>query len=87
MLSIATVCGGDMTGDPTIQQAQRELVDSQNGIFAGPNTDDLGESSRFDQCHFSSKGLDEAARLWHQALHKGFLLERPEAPTYHSIIP
>jgi len=87
MVSIATVCGGNMTGDSTIQQAQKELVDPRNGIFAGPNTDDLGETYRFDRCHFSTKGLDETARLWHHALHKSSLLERPEAPAYPPIIP
>ncbi|SLM48389.1 conserved exported protein of unknown function [Nitrospira japonica] len=87
MVSIATVCGGNMTVDTTIQQAQKELVDPQNGIFAGPNTDDLGEAFRFDRCHFSTKGLDEAARLWHHALRKASLSEGHEAQAHPAIMP
>lgn len=37
-------------------------------IRPGPNTDSLGFEYRHDQCHFNMQGLDNVARLWHDAL-------------------
>jgi len=50
-------------GDKQIQEAQQELVDTSRRIYAGPNTDQLG-NNRFDGVHFSDEGLDKAAQLW-----------------------
>eukprot|EP00729_Bicosta_minor_P019935 gene19935-22064_t len=36
-------------------------------IRPGPNTDSLGFEYRHDQCHFNMQGLDNVARLWHDA--------------------
>jgi hypothetical protein len=57
--------------DPEIQLAQCELVDPAKGIFPGPNTDNLGNSFRYDDCHFSNAGLEEFARLWIEQLKPG----------------
>ena len=39
---------------------------------SGPDTDQLtGPELRFDDCHFSAKGLDAAARMWLTALAPG----------------
>jgi hypothetical protein len=66
-VSVATRCVRQRL-DPIIQSAQRDLVDPEKGILAGPNTDTLGFEYRYDGCHFLDEGLDAAARLWLEAL-------------------
>jgi Carbohydrate esterase, sialic acid-specific acetylesterase len=65
-VSISTRCGKEW--DREIQQAQGELVDRSKRIYTGPNTDLLGSAYRYDGCHFSDEGLEQAATLWLQAL-------------------
>lgn len=66
-VSVASRCG-DRLPQPSIQAAQRELVNPAQGILAGPNTDELDDTDRYDRCHFSASGLNKAADLWLQAL-------------------
>ena len=47
-----------------IRAAQREVIDLSRRIFAGPDLDVIGIKDRWDQCHFSAAGLDQAAELW-----------------------
>jgi hypothetical protein len=54
--------------DPAIRQAQRALVDATAGVFAGPDTDQLGYAYRYDGCHFTDEGLEAHADLWLAAL-------------------
>ena len=66
-VSIATRCGKNR-GEPSLQRAQSELINNAQMIYPGPNTDTLGLAYRMDGCHFADEGLDEAARLWLEAL-------------------
>lgn len=66
-VSVTSRCG-DRLPHPTIQAAQRALVDPIQGIFPGPNTDELDDADRYDRCHFSASGLNKAADLWFKAL-------------------
>lgn len=66
-VSVATRCG-QYPENHFIQQAQRELVNAELGIWAGPDTDALGVDYRHDGCHFSAKGLDAHAELWFQII-------------------
>ena len=52
--------------DSFIQQAQRDLVNTDANIYPGPNNDEIKE--RWDGVHFSNKGLDKLANLWIEIL-------------------
>ncbi|MGQ0810068.1 MAG: sialate O-acetylesterase [Nitrospiraceae bacterium] len=67
-VSIATRCKKQRP-ESIIQEAQAELVDIPKGIYPGPNTDTLGLGYRYDGCHFSDEGLEQAALLWLEALY------------------
>lgn len=62
----ATVCRSPR--GEGIRAAQRNLVDPAKGIFAGPDTDQIGETFRYDGCHFDGEGGKRAADLWLAAL-------------------
>ncbi|MGI0488671.1 sialate O-acetylesterase [Pantanalinema rosaneae CENA516] len=66
-VSIASRCE-EILPQPSIQAAQRALVNPAQGILPGPNTDELDGADRYDRCHFSASGLDKAADLWLAAL-------------------
>jgi hypothetical protein len=51
-----------------IRAAQRAAADPARRIFAGPDLDVIGIEDRWDQCHFSVRGLERAAELWFAAL-------------------
>lgn len=68
-VSLATRCFETMP-DNIIRGAQSILVDVTNGVLLGPDTDDLGDSFRYDRCHLSQPGLQAAALLWHEQLSK-----------------
>lgn len=56
--------------DEFIRQAQKDLVDIDNKIYPGPNTDKLDASLRFDGVHFSDEGLEALADLWLEKIEK-----------------
>lgn len=62
LVSVATYARGNVNNE--IQEAQRELIDEENGIYSGPNTDLLGEEYRYDNTHFSENGFNKTADLW-----------------------
>jgi hypothetical protein len=62
-VALATRCGRYWPNE-TIRSAQMELVNPSLGIFAGPDTDQLDETYRYDGCHFSDAGLEAHAELW-----------------------
>lgn len=66
-VSLASRCGETMP-DAMIRGAQSELVDVTQNILPGPDTDKLGASFRYDDCHFSQSGLQAVATLWHEQL-------------------
>ena len=59
----ASRCGRHRPNEE-IRRAQSELVEPSAGVFAGPDTDSLDFSARYDGCHFSTEGLEQAAALW-----------------------
>ena len=62
-VAVATRCG-QYPPNEAIRNAQRGLVNPALGIFAGPDTDQLGPEYRYDGCHFSDQGLDTHAQMW-----------------------
>jgi len=63
-VAVATRCGSGPASLET-QQAQRELVNTEKGIYPGPFTDALDTmDDRYDSCHFSDAGLRKHAALW-----------------------
>jgi lysophospholipase L1-like esterase len=66
-VSVATRCQ-KVRAQEEIRQAQQELVDIDNGIYAGPDTDTLDWYYRYDGCHFSDEGLERCAELWLEKL-------------------
>jgi hypothetical protein len=67
-ISIATKCGIESEPDPAIQQAQLSAINPSEGVYAGPNTDLLGNDFRSDGCHFNSKGAKAETSLWLDSL-------------------
>lgn len=62
----ASRCGAQRS-DPALLRAQGALS-GLDGVFAGPNTDLVGASLRYDGCHFSAAGLDAVASAWFERL-------------------
>lgn len=54
--------------NPTIRAAQASVWDARRHVYAGVDTDSLGDSFRSDGVHFNSRGLDQFARLLERAL-------------------
>lgn len=58
----STYCKG-VWGD-RVRVALESVASKHHDVLIGPDTDILLGDFRVDDCHFSVKGLDEAARLW-----------------------
>lgn len=56
--------------NPTIRAAQASVWDARRQVFAGVDTDSLGDAFRSDGVHFNGRGLDQFARLLEQALQR-----------------
>jgi lysophospholipase L1-like esterase len=54
--------------NPGIRQAQASVWNSQERVFAGPDTDSLGDSLRSDGVHFNARGLEAFAVLLQHAM-------------------
>lgn len=68
-VSLATYCKSGVAVD--IRAAQSALVSPKLGTRSGPDSDlIIGESDRYDGCHFTSIGLDKLADAWVEALGK-----------------
>ena len=65
-VSVATRCKNQP--DPGIAAAQRAIVNTSVWFYEGPDTDDLGEDYRHDNCHFNEAGVDEVALRWYNIL-------------------
>jgi hypothetical protein len=61
-----TICRNARNG--IVRAAQRSVVDPSRKIFAGPDLDVIGIEDRWDECHFSTVGLNRAAELWLTAI-------------------
>jgi hypothetical protein len=62
----ASICSSPR-GDG-VRAAQRGLVDIAQGIYAGPDTDQISADMRYDGCHFDARGADVLANMWLGAL-------------------
>jgi hypothetical protein len=83
LVAVASYCHGRSSQD--VVAAQRAAVGPARGIYAGANTDQLvGATLRFDDCHFSTAGLERAADLWLDALAK---VMRPLDANQMSAVP
>jgi len=58
----STYCKGVLGGE--VRAALESMASKHHDVLIGPDTDILLGDFRVDDCHFSVKGLDEAARLW-----------------------
>ena len=68
LVSKSTICNINLSKNTNNRDAVRiasaELVNPSQGILEGPDLDKIGESGRYDGCHFNKDGAKEAARLW-----------------------
>lgn len=55
-------CMGDESSE--IISAQRDIVDMNDNVFSGPNTDMIDPSLRHDGCHFNDEGAKIHADMW-----------------------
>lgn len=70
-------------GDPqaALAAARRQLAASDRRVLVGPDLDILGTAfRRDDRCHFNREGLDAAAGLIADAVHRGFYPEPSPRP-------
>lgn len=65
--AVASRCA-KFRGSESIRSAQVALRNPSAGILEGPDTDALGFEYRYDGCHFSTEGLEQAANLWWEAV-------------------
>jgi lysophospholipase L1-like esterase len=61
---------GAGTINATIRQAQASVWDARRHVYAGVDTDSLGDKFRSDGVHFNGRGLDQFARLLNGALQR-----------------
>jgi len=75
-LSRASFCGS--TIDVELLRKQTAFIAPSEGIFAGPNTDELSDKKfRADfECHFSAEGLAAVADMWVEALEASGALKK-----------
>jgi hypothetical protein len=67
-VAVATLCGSAPEG-LEIQQAQRELVNTDIKIYPGAFSDEIQSIlDRHDACHFSNAGMQKHAHLWLMAI-------------------
>jgi len=61
-VATATRCGGGQ--DEIIRSAQMSIPTPTLGVYAGPDTDLIGPSMRYDGCHMSHAGTNQHATMW-----------------------
>lgn len=65
-VSIATRCT-NKSPNLLLQNIQRKIT-SVNGVYLGPNTDNIGDEDRYDGCHFSGAGIEKHSDGWVSAI-------------------
>ncbi|MBU1363425.1 MAG: acyltransferase [Gammaproteobacteria bacterium] len=70
MVALSTRCRNE--GSDTVRSALKAVASFDKTVRIGPDTDLLAGEYRWDDCHFSSLGLEAAAHLWTRA----FMSER-----------
>ena len=68
-VAIATRCDYSRPVSIPLQNIQRSLA-KMNGVFVGPNTDNIGLEDRYDDCHFSGNGLEKHSNSWLSAINQ-----------------
>jgi Carbohydrate esterase, sialic acid-specific acetylesterase len=63
----ATLCTRSPGPNAALRKVQFDLARIP-GVYAGPNTDDIGFDGRFDDCHMNGIGLEKHAEGWAAAL-------------------
>lgn len=63
----ATLCGTGNVPNANLQKVQRDLVRIP-GVYAGPNTDEIGFADRRDGCHLTGRGQEKHAAGWVAAI-------------------
>jgi hypothetical protein len=63
----ATLCGPGASPFVALQKIQLGLT-RLPGVYAGPNTDEIGFADRSDTCHLNGRGLDKHAADWAAAV-------------------
>jgi len=63
----ATLCGPGSVPNVELQKIQLGLS-RLPGVFAGPNTDEIGFADRSDGCHMNGRGLEKHAAGWTAAI-------------------
>lgn len=63
----ATLCGPGASPLVELQKIQLGLT-RLPGVYAGPNTDEIGSADRSDSCHMNGRGLDRHAAGWATAV-------------------
>jgi hypothetical protein len=65
-VSQASVCG-NLASSPKLLQAQKQAT-YREGVFSGPNTDLISLDDRYDECHFSARGIEQYAQGWVESI-------------------
>lgn len=63
----ATLCGPGASPFIELQKIQLGLT-RLPGVYAGPNTDEIGPADRSDSCHLNGRGLEKHAAGWAAAI-------------------
>jgi len=67
MIADSTYCKGKISKN--IRTANRHLIKEVDNVYAGPDLDVFYEKVyRYDDCHLSISGLENAANEWFKAL-------------------
>ena len=68
----STICEGPsphpFKNHEEIRKGQLGLANVTRGIIAGPDIDTIGRDGRYDGCHLSALGLQQAAALWFETI-------------------
>jgi len=68
LVARASKCGD--ISSPFIINTQNNLISNNYNIYSGPYTDVLGNSYRYDGCHFNGLGAKYHAALWYDDIKK-----------------
>lgn len=63
----ASLCLRSPPPNAALRKIQRDLAQIP-GVYAGPDTDEIGFDGRFDDCHLNGKGLEKHADGWAAAI-------------------
>jgi Carbohydrate esterase, sialic acid-specific acetylesterase/Secretion system C-terminal sorting domain len=83
---VANVSYDEIRGvNPTVINAQNEVIANTPGVYSGPNTDIIQPRS-FDNIHFSNNGLNALASAWENSLNSSFFAAATPSPSAYPSI-